>query len=181
MKFKVIPKFLPLMALTLLFSACERKVEDLTKIRIYSGPIMVAHNITTIYSDSAQMVVEMHAPLQSEFNDGDREFPKGIKVDFYNEKGQLSSRLTSRYARYDRATEIYIATGDVVIDNFLEKKRVNSEELRWNRAEKRVFTDKFVRIKTPDEVLTGMGLTAAEDFSTYKILKPSGTINSNIL
>ena len=167
------------LVLPALLVACGKPPEDLSKIRIYTGPVVVANNIVTLYTDSGEPVVEMHAPVQSEFSDGDREFPKGIKVDFYNEKQQLSSRLTARYARYDRATEIYIATGDVQIENFIEHKKVNSEELRWNRFKKEVFTDKFVRIQTPDEVLTGTGLTAAQDFSTYRILKPATTINKS--
>ncbi|MES2386677.1 MAG: LPS export ABC transporter periplasmic protein LptC [Bacteroidota bacterium] len=158
--------------LVLLFSSCTKPPEDLSKIRIYTGPVVTAHDIITTYTDSGALVVEMHAPLQTEYNDGDREFPQGILVNFYNEQHVLSSRLTARYARFDRATEIYIGTGDVVIENFLEHKKVNTEELRWNRSDKRVFTDKFVRITTPDGLLTGTGLTAAQDFSTYRILKP---------
>ena len=53
---------------------------------------------------------------------------------------------------------------------------MNTEELKWMPQEHKVKIekDKFVRIQTQNEVLTGMGLDANEDFKWYKITKPQG-------
>ena len=174
-------RFLTLIVLACLAFACENKVVKPGEIVFYSGPVATAYDLVTDYSDSAKTKVMVRSKLQLEYQDGDREFPKGIQVDFYNAKSQNAARLTARYARYDKQTDIYIAQGDVVVKDFIETKTLNTEELRWNRVEKRVFTDKFVRIQTATELLTGTGLTAAQDFSTYRILKPAGSLSNGTL
>jgi hypothetical protein len=52
---------------------------------------------------------------------------------------------------------------------------MNTEELNWVPAKQKIFTDKFVTIQTKEEVLKGQGLEAKQDFSSYRILKPTGT------
>lgn len=154
--------------------ACQDKVVDPNEVSVYSGPMVTAKNIETRYSDSAVLRVVMKAPLQYEYTTGDREFPQGIHIDFHNEQGEFTSTLDARYARYDKLNDIYVAKGEVIIKNVVEQKTLTTEELKWNRSTRRVFTDKFVRITTPKETLTGMGLEAAQDFTWYRIVKPDG-------
>lgn len=156
-----------------LFSSCEKeKVEDANRIKIYTGPVAIAENVETVYSDSARLKLSIKAPLQTEFQTGDREFPKGIEIEFYSLEGQKTTRLTANYARYDKQAAIYIGIGNVVVENFKEKQKMQSEELKFNHIEKTIFTDKFVRVTTPTDVMTGDGLTANQDFSSYKIKRP---------
>lgn len=160
--------------LSLLVAACGNDGRKPKVPVTYTGPVAVARDIETMYKDSAYVKVRVMAPLRNEFSNGDSEYPKGITIKFYNSKGLHESTITARYAQYDRASDTYQGKGNVVVENHLEKKRLDSEELRWNHMEKRVFTDQFVRITTPTEVVTGMGLTASEDFKQYKILKVQG-------
>jgi len=174
-------KLITILLIVLSFAACNTKEVNPADIAYYSGPVATAHNLRTTYSDSAKTKVIVNSKLQLEYTDGDREFPKGIQVDFFNPDGKNAARLTANYARYEKQTNLYIATGNVIIKDFIETKTLNTEELRWNRAEKRIFTDKFVRIQTATELLTGTGLTAAQDFSTYRILKPAGSLSNGTL
>lgn len=121
----------------------------------------------------------MRAPAQMEFSNGDREFPNGLEIEFYNKQGKLNSTLKADYVHYNKNQELYTGTGNVVIVNKEEKQTLYTDFLHWSRLEHRIFTNRFVKIITPDETLTGYGLTSQEDFSSYKILKPSGTIPSN--
>jgi LPS export ABC transporter protein LptC len=160
-------------ALLALLAACKQPVQDFA---VYKGPLVRGENITTIYSDSGLTKIEMHAPLQEEWANGDRTFPKGIEIWFFDKMGVRESRLTANKGKFEKMTEIYTGMGNVQVENTKERKLLKSEELKWNRFEKRVYTNKFVRIETPEEILLGDGLTAAQDFSTYKILKLRGTI-----
>ncbi len=164
--------------LLLCFAACK---EEKAVFAPYKGPMVRAENVRTVYSDSGQTRVVMTAPLQLEWAGGNRTFPQGIVIWFYNAKGDPESKLTARKGYYDKMTEIYTGRGDVNVENVAEQKRLKSEELKWSRYEKRVYTDKFVRIITPEETLYGDGLTAAQDFTTYKILKIRGVIPANKL
>jgi LPS export ABC transporter protein LptC len=165
----------------LAFVACKTKTADPSAISIYAGPVATVYNVKTDYSDSAKTKIMMKAPLQLEFQDGDREFPKGIRVDFYDPTSKNTSRLTAKYARYEKTFDIYVAKDSVVILDLVEDKTMNTEELRWSRPKRRVYTDKFVRIRTKQEILTGVGLEAAQDFTWYKILKPAGNFSTNPL
>jgi LPS export ABC transporter protein LptC len=162
-----------------LLMGCGEKVTQMQKE--YKGPLVTAYYIHTLYTDSAQSKIDLTAPVQNEYANGNRTFPAGITVWFFNELGQKESRLTANKAYFDKATEIYTGVGNVVVENLTKHERLKSEELKWNRLEKRVYTDKFVRIENPTETLLGEGLTAAQDFSTYKILKPKGVIPANKL
>ena len=137
--------------------------------------MLIGHNIYTNYTDSGKVKMRMWAPEQQEMETGDRIFPKGIKIDFY-EKEKVSSVLTAKYATFSKLTGIYTVRNDVVIQSKDQEKKLNTEELKWfpKTHRVRIENDKFVRIQTKTEVLTGMGLDATEDFRSYKIKKPQG-------
>lgn len=141
----------------------------------YDGPLMELDNMETIYSDSAEMKVRMTAKKQLALQNGNREFPEGILVEFYNDQ-KITSTLTSNFARYYKDANKYMVSGNVIITNLEEEKRLNTEELFWMPAEEKILVenDKQVIITTKTGMLTGKGLVAKEDFSTYKILTPSG-------
>jgi LPS export ABC transporter protein LptC len=141
---------------------------------VYTGPILEMNDVNTFYSDSAKLKVNIRAPKQLEFENGDRHFPKGIDIDFYDETGKISSNLKANSAKYFKNTGIYTAIGNVRINSLIKKEKLNSEELNWNPSTHKVYTEKFVRIETQEEILTGNGLDADQDFKKYKIINPTG-------
>ena len=54
--------------------------------------------------------------------------------------------------------------------------KLNTEHLTWDGKSRKVYTNAFVRITTPDKVMTGTGLESDETFSKYKILNVKGII-----
>ncbi|MGB3616478.1 MAG: LPS export ABC transporter periplasmic protein LptC [Catalinimonas sp.] len=161
----------------LLLTACdgEDSRQVLAERQLYEGPTAEIEDVETLYSDSARLELRLTAPLQQEFNNGDRLFPDGVYVEFYNEAEVLESTLRADWGRLESSTSLYTGRGDVVVHNLLKEETLKTEELFWDQKEARIYTEKFVRIETPTEVLTGNGLTAAQDFSSYKILNPKGT------
>lgn len=141
----------------------------------YKGPLLVVSNINALVSDSGKPQILMRAPQQLEYESGNRYFPNGIKIDFYDpDTTKKPSELTAKKGRFNKAKNEYVVTDNVVIQNFIEKKKLETEELHWDPVNHKIFTDKFVKIQTPEELLTGTGLVSNEDFSSYKILKVSG-------
>ena len=57
------------------------------------------------------------------------------------------------------------------------KLQLNTEALYLSTETETFYTDKFVRIETEDELLTGEGLTAKRDLSYYTLSKPQGLFN----
>lgn len=169
-------KFFYVLIIALLLAACSND-DEIKNFREYTGPVLEVDSSLTLYSDSAIVRVKVIAAKQLEFSNGDQEFPEGIYIEFYEVDGVLSSTLKANKGFYNKENDLYTAIGNVILINLLKNEQLDTEELFWKRTEQRVYTDKFVRIESNEEILTGEGLTAKQDFSSYKILKPAGTFS----
>jgi LPS export ABC transporter protein LptC len=169
-----------LLTLVMLLAGCEKK-DDVTAIPVYNGPTMELEEIETIFSDSGVTRVKMNAPVQQELQNGNREFPKGIFLHFYDEKGMPSSTLKSDMARYIKEENKWLVRGHVVIQSSKQNKKMTTEELWWDPTNqdknKRITTSKFITIQTAQHLLTGEGLQANEDFTWYRIERPIGSFS----
>jgi len=164
---------LSLLLLVTVFS-CGKPTQDPDKMPKYKGPIMETANVQTLYSDSARLKIKLNSPLQQQFENGDGVYPKGINLTFLDESGRITTTLRANYGRYDKETDSYLARGNVVVKNIAKNETLETEELNWSKQKQKITTNKFVKIRTADEILTGHGLEANQDFSRYRILKPSG-------
>jgi LPS export ABC transporter protein LptC len=140
----------------------------------YTGPLREVQNVETIYSENRLVKVKLTADELHEFANGDREFPKGIHVEFYNERGELESTLRANHAFYFKGENQWRGRGKVQVKNIAKNEQLNTEELFWKPAEERIFTDKFVTIRQENDVLYGEGLQAKQDMSDYTIIQPKG-------
>ncbi len=136
-------------------------------------------NVTINYTDSGMLKATLFAPqligYKKEGNDIVR-MPKGIKAEFYNDEGQKESYLTADKGISYQTKKITEVTQNVVVKNN-KGERLNTEKLIWDQKKQIIYTDKFVKITTPTEVLTGEGMEGKQDFSDWKIRKPRGRFN----
>ncbi len=140
----------------------------------YNGPLKEAENVELFYSENNTVKVKMQAELLYEFENGDREFPKGVYMEFYNEFGRLSSTLRANHAFFFKKEEQWRGRGKVEVKNIEKHEQLNTEELFWKPKSKKIFTDKFVTIRQQGDVIYGEGLDANQDLSDYLIKKPAG-------
>lgn len=159
-----------------LLQACSSGLEPKQNFEQYTGPTMVADSVEILYSDSAVVRVIVKAPKQLEFENGDREFPHHIFIEFYEPDGTMSSTLEANSAYYTKETDTYKAEDDVEVIGYTDPRKMNTEELYWEPQKEEIYSEKFVRIESEDQISTGTGLRAKQDFSSYRILNPSGTI-----
>lgn len=137
-----------------------------------------AEDVTILYSDNGHVKMKLFA---KEFVKNDvakppyTEMRKGLKVEFFDDSLKVESTLNARYARYyEKQNNILIRDSIVIVNKKGEK--LNTEELVWNQSAKKLFTEKFVKITTPTQVMYGDGLEANEDFTWYRILNPKGIV-----
>jgi len=136
-------------------------------------------NVTIDYTDSGMLKAKLFAPqligYKKEGNDIVR-MPKGVKADFYNAYGEKESSLTAdKGISYQTQKMTEVSQNVVVMNNKGEK--LNTEKLIWDQKKQLIYTDKFVKITTPTEVLTGEGMESKQDFTNWKIRKPRGKFN----
>lgn len=158
-------------------AACSSNVTQEKFVEPYTGAMMTAKNITTIYSDSGYKKVKLDAPLQLLLQNNDREFPEGIYVEFFDKTTTPKAILTSNYAIFYKDKNLYKISGKVVVDNKDQGKKLSTEELFWSPITKKIYTDKHILIETPSEIIEGKGLDANQDFSSYSIRNPIGVVS----
>lgn len=166
------------MICAILAISCGGKSNDALEIQEYTGPIIEVGPAVNYYSDSAVVKMRMEAPRQLEYGNGDREFPEGLYLEFY-ENGEMTSSLKADYCYYTAKEDLYKATGNVIAQNLITGDRLDTEELFWNEKKGDVFTDKFVQVEQDGNLTTGVGLEAKQDFSSYKILDVQGELPLN--
>lgn len=142
----------------------------------YEGPLQEAADVELFYAENQAIKVKMQTPLLYEFKTGDREFPKGIYLEFYNEAGILSSTLRADHAYYFKTEDKWRARGKVEVVNKEKNEQLNTEELFWFPAKEEILTEKFVTIKQQQTIVYGEGLQAKQDMSSYTITNPQGEI-----
>jgi LPS export ABC transporter protein LptC len=100
---------------------------------------------------------------------------KELKLIFYNKEGIIESFLTAKKGISYQAQKITEVSEDVVVRNNKGEK-LNTELLTWDQNKQLIYTDKFVKITTEKEIITGDGLIGKQDFSEWTIKKPRGII-----
>ena len=157
----------------ILVSCADRK--DLIDQKLYEGPISSMDSINTFMSDSGIIVMHMRAAHQSDYENGDTEWPNGFLLEYFDKWGKPESTFSANYVFYTKKEDLYRAEGNVIVENLSNNDKLNTEELFWDPAKEEFYTDRFVTIRSDDEVHSGEGLKADQDFATYLILKPSGS------
>lgn len=140
----------------------------------YTGPLSEAENVELYHSEKDHVKVKMTAPVAYEFQNGDREFPKGVFIEFFDETGRVTHNLRANHAYFFKSEEHWRGRGNVELKNLLKEEQLNTEELFWKPKDQKIYTEKFVTIRQAGDVLYGEGLTANEDLTEYVITKPSG-------
>lgn len=155
--------------------ACDGR-KELLEQDVFDGPMMEMDNINTMMTDSGKLVMRLIAPKQLLYENNDKEWPKGLILEYYQENSKPICTFQSNTAYFDAEENLYRGEGNVVVRNLDTGDELTTEILFWSPAEGKFYTNNFVTIVSDGEIHTGEGLSANQDFSSYQILKPSGTI-----
>lgn len=162
-----------------LFNGC---VNDIEIIKAFSSPeelpVIYAENYETTFTDSGIVRFYLKTPELMRFEtDGQPfiEFPQGLELIKYNERGQIVSRITARYAKQFVKEKKWEAKNDVVALNYAGDT-LKTDHLIWNEKEEKITSDQFVKIIRPDQIITGIGFESDQSMENWRIKNPRGTI-----
>ena len=161
-------------------ASCEN---DIAKVKGLTGrkilPDETAQDVTILYSDSANVIARLETARLIRLAEPRKIMlmPDGVKLMFYESDGTVGSTLTSKKARiFDLPdNQVMEAERDVVVVNN-EGDTLNTERLIWDQKTAEITSGAFVRVSRKDEIITGTGLRANQDFSRYRISKISGIV-----
>ncbi len=162
-----------------LFVACENDIETIKAFSAAEAlPVVHAFDFETTYTDSGIVRFLLRTPELKQFErDGQSfaEFPQGVVLLKYDGNQRVVSNITARYARQDIREKRWEARNEVVAVN-LAGDTLKTELLFWDERSGRIYTDEFVRIVRPDQIITGTGFESDQSMQNWVILKPRGTI-----
>lgn len=155
----------------------ERKVRK--TVVPYQGPIEEINKVRMLYSEGAKLKVKMTTARQLRYATEDLKYPETVNIEFYSPDGAVETTLQSDSGRYSKARDIYTLIGHVVVIKKITKEKLLTEELNWSPNTKKVYTEKRVAVlnQLTGEKLYGLGMDAAQDFSTYGFRKVSGVFS----
>ncbi len=143
----------------------------------YDGPILTFTQLETIYSEQGVVKFKMRTAKALHYENGDRRYPEGAQIVFYETDKSISVAARANSVYYFAEKDVYEFRGDVEIKSLSKKVQLNTEELHLIPSTETFYTDKFIRIETKEEVLTGEGMTAKQDLSYYSVTKPQGVLS----
>jgi LPS export ABC transporter protein LptC len=159
------------------YTGCKPVDDDIKNKIVYKGPIAETRNIVSQFSDSAKLQIKLEAPRQLQYESGDAVYPDSLYLTFFDKDGEINNTVRANYGKYEKTKDIYFIRGNVIVNNPTKKETMRTEELFWDKQTRKIYTEKFVTVKTEDEFLQGQGLTANQDFTNWKFKKATGEFN----
>lgn len=159
--------------------SCKKEIPaelDLSQI-----PVQVVDSVSVVQTENGRPTMRMSAPLMERYNYscGDTTesyelYPNGFKVFAYTEDGELETTVVADNAKHVTTVgkESWSAFGNVVITNLIKGEHLQTDTIYWNRAEKQIYTDCYVKLFSYDGLMQGYGLTSDERASNSTILHP---------
>lgn len=169
--------FLLLLILSIFISSCENKIPVIPKSDLLTLPSLTVKDFKTTLTDSGRVQLKMSSPLVEKYDKAEppyAEFRTGIKVVFYNGKDSAQAKVTSKYAKCTDNNLWELRDSVVVIND--KGERLETELLYWNQEKDLIYTDRFVKIKSEDQITQGIGFESDSHLNRRKILRVTADI-----
>jgi len=162
-----------------LFYSCTNDIE---KIKAFSSPESLPSihiiNYETTFTDSGVVRFYMKAPELKRFENDNLpfdEFPQGLELIKYDNNRRIVSSISARYAKRYIKEKKWEAKNDVVAVNALGDT-LKTEQLIWDERAEKIYSEQYVRIVRPDQIITGIGFESDQSMENWRIKNPRGTI-----
>lgn len=154
-------------------SSCENDIREVQSFTRKRTGIEEGKQIESYLSQDGKLKAKLMAPSMLRYQaDTPRvEFPKTLKVDFYDDNLQVESKMFARYGEYKEHENKVFLRDSVIVFNRMGDTLI-SKELYWDQNKSTFYTDKNVIIKKPDQKIYGKGLVADQSFKWFTIHKP---------
>ncbi len=173
-----LPTFIAIIALFALCIGChhERKVDVAASLNPDVMPSMKTENVATMISDSGIIQYKIVSPVWYVYDAVDTpywHFPKGVYLRKFDRQFRVIATVAADSARYFKQQRLWRLDGHVEMQKE-PKTLFLTEQLFWNERERRLYSDSFIHIETPENVLEGHGFVSNDRLTAYRIVRPTG-------
>jgi LPS export ABC transporter protein LptC len=177
-KSALIPLNIVFFAIVVLALSCDKSIDTISKSDILTLPSIKGKNIESVFNDSGKIQLVLTAPLLEQFNNTESpfsEFKSGINLLFYNGHKDPVGSVTAKYAKNSDSKNLWELRDNVVVVNE-QNEKLETEQLFWNQQKDLIYTDRFVKITTKDQITQGTGFESDSRLTVKKIRNISAKI-----
>ncbi|HLN74049.1 MAG TPA: LPS export ABC transporter periplasmic protein LptC [Prolixibacteraceae bacterium] len=153
-----------------LLCSCANDFEKIKKFtNIENLPAVSAEGYEMLSSDSTIIRFKLQTPEMIVHDDEKvpyTEFPQGVAITQYDGRMNITSFITSRYAKYFTADDRWEAKNNVIAVN-QKGDTLKTEYLVWDQKKGKIYSDQFVQIIQKDQITSGTSFESNQDFSEY--------------
>ena len=180
---KTIIKSIAVIFMTAMLFSCGNSTQEIRDLLADKNlPIGIATDINNIYTDSGIVTSKLQAPLLHNFSNRENhpysEFPEGVRIVTFDDNMD-SIVVTGNYAIVYSKTSISEIRNQVVINNYLEHKKLITEQLFWDQKTKYFYTEKAFTLFTLTDTIHGIGFDASENLESFIAKNNRGNIYLN--
>ena len=185
----ITPSLAPAFILCVLFvGACEEK-EPVSQYRSSVAESLKLSEIPDQESENAHVYlykgslrsVDIETTRMWQFSKKDSIIAWGLKVNFYDTTGEITSHLVSDSGYIKEARDQMVALGNVVLIG-KDSSVLETQSLIYDNKTQMISSDEFVSIVKGTDTLRGIGFSSDRELRRVKILKQvSGTFSEDVL
>lgn len=154
-----------------IFIGCsEKKLKPQIDNSISSDelPDQESTNATITFTEDGKLKAILYSDNIKVIGDKNEKLLENVKIEFFDEQELRTSVLTSLHGKIDDATQDMYAIDSVVAVSDSGVTLI-TDELIWKNKERKIVTDKFVRIVNKEEIIEGYGFESDQNLRNYTI------------
>ncbi len=177
--YKTASSLMLLAVLLFMYSCTSNKPEEIKAIEeIENIPSLELYDYESFITDSGKVKYHLITPQLLNFDkleDPYKEFPLGGHIITYDSINVIKSEIKCKYAISYEKKQLWDLRNNVEAINE-DGVIFNTEQLFWDEKDKRIYTEKFIKITTQDKIITGYGLEATQNLNNYEIKNVSAIL-----
>jgi LPS export ABC transporter protein LptC len=157
------------LSLLLFFSCTEEKLKPTVEnTNAKDIPIQESFNSKIYFSEDGKLKAILYADHLRMYENPKQTLIDGVKIEFFDKNEIKTTTLTSKYGKVDDITKNMIAYKNVVAVND-SGVTLTTEELMWRNSDRKISSDKFVKLISDTENIQGYGFESDQSLKNYTI------------
>lgn len=143
---------------------------------VKDGPDQISYDFSVYFMDSSLIKAYLKADRARIYEkQKETKLDSHVVVDFYSkENGKKVSNLSADSVTIDDNTRNMTAMGNVVVVSDSNNTTLTTTLLKWNNETRKLNSDRYVKIISPEQEIEGIGFESDETLKNYTIYKVKG-------
>ena len=164
--------------LVMVFFSCNNSLKEVQDLNMASyGPVSIAENINSKYTDSGRLTSVLVSPKMYNFTNNKfpyYEFPNGIDLTLFDDKLNKNTVIADRAVVYSQ-TDLIDLKGNVVLTTSANDT-LFTDQLFYDQEKQWLFTNFPVKFRTKDYLTNGNGFDSNKNVTNAQVIEVTGRI-----